>query len=252
MSHKDETVEGYSFEKKKRLASKISDMRDKPTLRMIRDIILAENPEIAVKKSSNGYLMYFQSYTPDTYKKIEKLLNKLEKERLEQQARTITETSEHIMMSSEDPNTDYTLSRTRLRYSNREKRLIKRQQYEEIVNEQNAMTVNTTEYDDESENEDVKIVTKAKQKTAQKTTTVKGKTKKQTGQNTVTSTSAPTTISTSVSANMKDDSVIKTKVSAKNKAGITKKTANEKQPLDKAKGNKTKTSSTAIFSKIKN
>ncbi|VBB17937.1 hypothetical protein YASMINEVIRUS_400 [Yasminevirus sp. GU-2018] len=152
MSHKEETSEGYPFEKKKRLASKISDMRDKPTLRRVREIILAENPMIATKKSNNGYLMFFQNYTEDTYVKLERLLAKVEKERLEQQARSITETSDHMLMSSEDPNADYTMSRTRLRYSNREKRLIKRQQREDdIINENTVRTANT---DDDNDIED--------------------------------------------------------------------------------------------------
>jgi len=128
--------ESYPFEKKQKLADKISVMTDKPTLRKIRDIIKTENPEATSKKNSNGYLMYFQNYTDDTYVKIEKLLNKIEKDRLEQQTRSITEMSDNMLMSSDDPNTDYTLSRTRLRYSNREKRLIKRQQYEDVIHDQ--------------------------------------------------------------------------------------------------------------------
>jgi len=136
MSHKTESNGPYPFEKKQKLADKISVMRDKPTLRKIRDIIKMENPEATSRKDSNGYLMYFQNYTDITYIKIERLLNKIEKDKLEQQARSITEMSDNMMLSSDDPNTDYTLSRTRLRYSNREKRLIKRQQYEDVIHEQ--------------------------------------------------------------------------------------------------------------------
>ena len=126
----------YPFEKKQKLADKISVMTDKPTLRKIRDIIKTENPEAASRKSSNGYLMYFQNYTDITYIKIEKVLIKNEKDKLEQQTRSITEMSDSMIMNSDDPNTDYTISRTRLRYSNREKRLIKRQQYEDVILEQ--------------------------------------------------------------------------------------------------------------------
>lgn len=156
MSHKTESHEPYPFEKKQKLADKISVMRDKPTLRKIRDIIKMENPEATSRKDSNGYLMYFQSYTAITYIKIERLLNKIEQDKLEQQTRSITEMSDNMMMSSDDPNTDYTLSRTRLRYSNREKRLIKRQQYEDVIHEQYM----------DSENE---IKTKVKQINTSKT-----------------------------------------------------------------------------------
>jgi hypothetical protein len=138
--------EAYSFEKKKKLAARISDMRDKDTLRKIRDIIFTENPEISAKKSSGGYLMYFQNYTTNTYIKIEKYLNKLDAEKLEKITRSITENSDHPMMSSEadihSSNVDYTISRSKLKYSNKERRLIKRTQYEKCVNEKipNIMT----------------------------------------------------------------------------------------------------------------
>lgn len=120
--------EKYPFEKKERMASKISDMRDIDTLRKIRDIIYSENVNASATKSGNGYLMYFQNYSDETYRKIEKLLHNVQKEKLERQTRSVVE------LSSEDPNTNYNVSRTRLRYSNREKRLIKRQQYENIIN----------------------------------------------------------------------------------------------------------------------
>lgn len=127
--------EDFSFERKQRLAAKINDMRDKTVLKKIKDIIFANNPNITARKSGGGYLMYFQNYTNETYHKIERLLNKIEIEKLEQQTKTITETSDQFALSSEDPTSDYNMSRTRLRYSNREKRLIRRCQYEDIINE---------------------------------------------------------------------------------------------------------------------
>ncbi len=161
MSNKPNTKEEYSFDRKKKLAARISDMRDKDVLRKIRDIIFAENPEVSARKSSNGYLMYFQNYNNETYYKIEKFLNKVERDKIERQTKSITEISENMLMSSEqdDPNTDYTVSRTRLRYSNREKRLIKRRQYENIINEK---IMSSDESEDNDETSDNNIVTKNK------------------------------------------------------------------------------------------
>jgi hypothetical protein len=156
MSQKEETSNEYSFEKKKRLAAKISDMRsvqDKPVLRKIKDIIFDENPGISAKKSSYGYLMYFQNYTPETYKKIERYLERVESEKVSRAARAITETSEHMIFSSEDPNSDYSNTRTRLRYSNKERRLIKRQHYEDIINE--PLSTNDRESSSSSKTDDV-------------------------------------------------------------------------------------------------
>lgn len=149
MEKSTETYEPYPFEKKQKLADKISVMTDKPTLRKIRDIIKTENPEATSRKSGDGYLMYFQNYTDITYIKIEKVLNRNEKDKLEQQTRSITDMSDRMsdsmMINSDDPNADYTMSRTRLRYSNREKRLIKRQQYEDVIHEQQTNSENDTQ-----------------------------------------------------------------------------------------------------------
>ena len=64
----------YPFEKKKKLATKISNMKNKVHLRKIRDIIFNENPGVTGRKSSSGYLMYFHNYTPETYRKIDKYI----------------------------------------------------------------------------------------------------------------------------------------------------------------------------------
>ena len=133
MSNKSKVKDEFSFEKKKKLAAKISDMRNKNNLRKIKDIIFSENPEISARRNNQGYLLYFQNYSNETYYKIEKFINKLERDKIEKHTRTITENSDQLIQSSEDPNIDYTLSRSRLRYSNREKRLIKRRQYEQGV-----------------------------------------------------------------------------------------------------------------------
>ena len=166
MSNKPNTKEEYSFDRKKKLAARISDMRDKDVLRKIRDIIFAENPEVSARKSSNGYLMYFQNYNNETYYKIEKFLNKVERDKIERQTKSITEISENMLMSSEqdDPNTDYTVSRTRLRYSNREKRLIKRRQYENIINEKIMSSDESEDNDETSDNNETEnsVVTKNK------------------------------------------------------------------------------------------
>ena len=112
-------------------------MRDKVFLRKIRDIIFAENPNVVARKSNNGYLMYFQNYSNITYHKIDILLNNIGRDILEKHSDTITETSDLILLSSDaddlNSNTDYTNSRSRLRYSNREKRLIRRKQYDNVV-----------------------------------------------------------------------------------------------------------------------
>lgn len=144
---KEKDKEPYSFEKKKKLATKISEMKNKTNLRKIKKIIFDKNPGITARKNDRGYLMFFHNYENETYYKIEKFLNKIEKEKLEKHAKSITENSDHLILSSDAPSaTDYSKERTRLRYSNREKRLIKRRIYEKIISEKiNTSDVNRSD-----------------------------------------------------------------------------------------------------------
>jgi hypothetical protein len=137
MLGKSKIKEEYSFDSKKKLATCISNLTNKTNLKKIKEIIFKENPNIAVNKNRRGVLMYFQNFSNDTYVKLDKYLKKIERENIDRDAKSITETSDQVMLSSEDPNgtTDYSRARTRLRYSNREKRLIKRRQYEKIISE---------------------------------------------------------------------------------------------------------------------
>ncbi len=135
MLSKTKIKEDFSFDKKKKLAAKISNMTNKDHLKKIKDIIFAENPDIIARKSDRGYLMYFQNYSNNTYYKIEKFINRIDLEKIEKHTKTITKNSDQLVLSSEDHSTDYILSKSRLRYSNHEKRLIKRRQYEKLINE---------------------------------------------------------------------------------------------------------------------
>lgn len=125
----------YTYEHKKRLAKKISDIRDKTCLRKIKKIIETENPKVSTSKCEGGILMCFQKFTNKTYSEIQKCLDEYEISKLKKQTKILSEYTE-TTISSEDPNVensdciDYNVSRTRLRYSNHEKRLIKKKQYE--------------------------------------------------------------------------------------------------------------------------
>ena len=70
-------------------------------------------------------------------------MNKIEREKIEKETKSIKETSERFL-STDAPNSDYNVSRTRLRYSNRERRIIKRKQYDSISNEQFNVNTNTS------------------------------------------------------------------------------------------------------------
>lgn len=128
----------YSVDKKKIMAKKISQMRNKKHLKDIKKIIFKENPKMKTDKSSRGQHMFFQNCTYDTYVKLDDYMKKIELERIEEQTRSITEASDNLLFSSEmdeSKTIDYAKARTRLRYSNHEKKLIRRKKYEQIISE---------------------------------------------------------------------------------------------------------------------
>ncbi len=132
----------FSFEKKKKLASRIQKAcnGNKIITKKIKEIIFHENPEIEHQKTNQGYLMYFQNLTNSTYHKIDKFLNKLD---LEKQRRvsllnnSSTNVDQYgstsITLSSDDPD-NYDVTRTRLRYSNCERKIIKKREYDSSNN----------------------------------------------------------------------------------------------------------------------
>ena len=172
MSDIKKDMQDYSLERKKKLASKISNMKNKEYLKKIKNIIFDENPDISVRKNSRGMLMYFQNFTPQTYYKLDKLLIKFETEKIKRHTKSITETSDKMMYSSEEPisTIDYSKSRTRLRYSNVEKKLIKRIQYEQLIkNNKKVMLSNSDQNTDTQQEKSKKKVVKKKNTTTTKT-----------------------------------------------------------------------------------
>lgn len=144
-THVPKGAKSYPLEKKKRLATKISSMRDRKHLRVIKKIIVEENPDININKNSGGMLMFFENCSYNTYVKLDKYLQKIDDDKFKSDTNTDTNTdtdNESDYNNNSDTNSDYSKARTRLRYSNREKRLIKRQTYEKIISEK--LDVNTT------------------------------------------------------------------------------------------------------------
>jgi hypothetical protein len=166
----------YSFEKKKKLASKISFMRDKTALRKIRDIIFTANPTIKARKDKSGYLMYFQNYTNDTYEALDTYITQLETLKMEQFAKDLHATNPHIAthdheITIQSDTSDHTHSPSRRSdpalhidahddrayrvnptnghsttgvhsYSNHERRLMKRSYYERMITQNRDETIN--------------------------------------------------------------------------------------------------------------
>jgi|UniRef100_A0A6C0DY89 hypothetical protein len=129
-------TDDYPFEKKKLLATKISQMSNKDNLKKIKKIIIDNNDSVKETKNSYGCLMYFHNYSNETYLKIEELITQIEKETLERINSVTSCLSENILSSDvlSDDDTDAT---PKMKYTNKEKRLIKRQKYETVISKTN-------------------------------------------------------------------------------------------------------------------
>ena len=176
----DNTIQSeYPFDKKKKLASKISFMRDKTALRKIRDIIFTANPTIKARKDKSGYLMYFQNYTNDTYETLDAYITQLETLKMEQFAKDLHATNSHSHLTAHDheitiqsdtsdhqihspvhrpdaslhidahdskgygvdPTNGYGTNSVHA-YSNHERRLMKRSYYERMITQNRDETIN--------------------------------------------------------------------------------------------------------------
>src|SRR3972149_7005518 len=69
----------YNFEKKKKLADKISKIKDKEDLVQIFDIIYSDNQ--SVTENNNNLFLYFHKLKDETYEKIDIYLKKLNKKK---------------------------------------------------------------------------------------------------------------------------------------------------------------------------
>lgn len=138
----------YSHTKKKKLAEKIMGLKDKKDTKMIKNIIFKHNPNISIVKKSTGILMYFQNLENETYYELDKFIeNKL----LFECEKKIKNINSIENMFSSDPvsseTDDKKSSKSSYKYSNKEKNLIRRNDYERSLNEMNGTESFTIEYE---------------------------------------------------------------------------------------------------------
>ena len=126
----------YSFEQKERLARRIQKIKKQKYLVDVVSIITKYNPELDITSNPSGQFMYFQDLTNDTYYALEKYLNKIIK------SKTMTDTSDNTLSHSDtkkySDNDDIFDNNYKLKYSNKERNIIKRKIYDHQVNSQNS------------------------------------------------------------------------------------------------------------------
>ena len=120
-------MDSYSIEKKKKLAHAIEKITSAHELKQIKNIILKNNPELAITKNNNGYFMQFQNLSSGTYQELEKYIIKIEKIRLKQIHSEILQSSENYEEDDQDQDRKNT---KKLRLTNTENHILNRAKYE--------------------------------------------------------------------------------------------------------------------------
>jgi len=127
----------YSAARKKRLKKKIEKIKNKRDLVMVYDIIV-QNEEVEVTKNRNGMFMLFHEYKDDTYRKIDKIMRKINKKR-KYYVDSETHSTEDITYKpyAVDKFPSQKKFSPKFKYSNREKNIINRRKYDQNINSEN-------------------------------------------------------------------------------------------------------------------
>lgn len=132
----------FPIDKKKKLASKISELRNKEDLKKIKKIIFETNPNIAVNKDSGGILMFFQNLNIETYFNLENYLKEIEIRKITNRTNKITRSSEKLQNGSDSACNKLSdrmifngndQKNAEFKYSNKEKNIIRKKEYDNII-----------------------------------------------------------------------------------------------------------------------
>ncbi len=129
----------YSYEDIEKLSQKIQKIKRKKNLEDIRDIIINNNPNLNVTENSNGIYLCFNQLTNDTFLKVDKYVKKYmeienNKKNSTDVAITMTSTIEEEKKVTSYIQENYLFDdNSRLKYSNKEKNLIKKRLYDKAL-----------------------------------------------------------------------------------------------------------------------
>ena len=132
----DDNVTVYPYDKKKRLAKKISQLKKKEDMVKILEIIYADNKNIT--ENQNGLFMFFDKLNDSTYHKIDLYLRSIVKKKIsEEESSEKNKFTTYAKNEFSDTIVNHVSDNPKMKYSNREKNIIKRQRYSEQLNSEN-------------------------------------------------------------------------------------------------------------------
>jgi len=117
----------YNIDSIKKILSKIENLKEKRHIEKVKKIIFDENPDLSITKKSSGVLLFFHNLNQETYKKLDIFFNKLENQKLNKIATTLSESYE-MTLSDIDIQSDH-----KVKLSNAEKKIIKKKDYHKEI-----------------------------------------------------------------------------------------------------------------------
>ena len=138
----------FTYEKKKRLADKISKIKKKEDLVKIFEIIHNDNKNYT--ETQNGLFMLFNSLSDATYHKIDLYIRSITKKKTANTSENLSEQEYKSYVKNDFPEQKH--FNPKLKYSNREKNIIKRQRYDKLIeSEKNDTNIIYQKFDASSE-----------------------------------------------------------------------------------------------------
>jgi hypothetical protein len=132
----------FSFIDKERLVKNIHKLKKNVYYQDIKNIILKHNPNIAITKNPTGQFLYFHDLKDETYHEINNYIIKCKKNK-----KSNSENSENNISSlnldftnKSDEDLDF-MGSPYLKYSNKERNLIKKKIYNETIKKNKSTNV---------------------------------------------------------------------------------------------------------------
>lgn len=131
-------MEKYTYIKKKRIAEKIGKIKNKKDLVKIYEIIKNDKSSSnQISKNNNGMFVCFEKLSDDTYKLLDEFINDVLTENSENHS---SERKKYTPYNNDDSMSDKGVS-AKLKYSNKERNLIKRKHYQDNLSSEQGSEV---------------------------------------------------------------------------------------------------------------
>lgn len=125
-------IKTFTFDDLEKLVDRISKLKTNDHRETIRDIIKKHNPDLNMTENKNGLWMHFDNLNNQTYVDIYAFLKKISKAK---SVKVMTDVASSDSITAQTPDDQqYGMTNSKLKYSNRERNIIKRNMYDKEIN----------------------------------------------------------------------------------------------------------------------